>query len=77
MKVSDDWLCMTLIWKQLFAVHDGNLEFRSGKGWGWCLIGIHPSGKTDDNETYLICEESIGMILDAEQPEGVQIIREL
>ena len=59
-----------------FTVHDGNLEFRSGKGWGWCLIGIHPSGKTDDDEPYLICEESIGMILDAEKPEGVQIICE-
>ncbi len=40
---------------------------------GWCLIGNHPSGKHENNDSYLICEESMSMLLDAEQPDGVSI----
>ncbi len=57
-----------------FTVHDGNLEFRGGRGWGWCLIGNHPSGNTEDDEPYLICKESIGMIVGVKQPDGVAIV---
>ena len=57
-----------------FIVHDGNLEFCGGRGWDWCLIGNHPSGNTADDKPYLICEESIGMIVDAKQPDGVAIV---
>ena len=43
---------------------------------GWCLIGNDPSGKPEDNEPYLICEESIGMIVDVKQPDGVAIVHQ-
>ena len=55
---------------------DGSLEFHGGRGWRWCLIGNHPSGTPEDNGPYLICEESIGMFLDAEQPDGVAIVHQ-
>ncbi len=58
----------------MFTVHDGNLEFHNGRGWGWCLIGNHPSGNTEEDEPYLICEECIGMIVDSQQPKGVEIV---
>ncbi len=31
-------------------------------------------GNIEDNKPYLICEESIGMIVDSKQPEGVGIV---
>ncbi len=37
---------------------------------------MEQSGNTEDNEPYLICEEFIGMIVDAQQPEGVEIVHQ-
>ena len=37
-------------------------------------IGNHPSGNPEDDKPYLICNESIGMIVDAEQPDGVATV---
>ncbi len=57
-----------------FNVNDGNLQSFSGRGCGCFFIGDHPLGNTEDDEPYLICEESIGMIVDNQQPEAMEVV---
>ena len=54
-------------------IHDGNLEWKHGK---WRLIGTHPFGNTDNDETFFINVMPIAMILDTAQPDGIEVIRE-
>ncbi len=40
------------------------------------MIGNHPSGKPEEDQPYLICEEYIGVILDAKHPERELIVHQ-
>ena len=58
-----------------FKVHGNNIEYRSGRGGGWCVIGDSTDEKVED-ETFKIGDMLIEMIAETDQTEGVEIVRE-
>ena len=58
-----------------FTVHGNNLEYRSGRGGGWCVIGDSTDEKVED-EPFKIGDMMIEMTAETDQAEGVEIVCE-
>ena len=60
-----------------FTINGNNLEYRSGRGGGWCVIvnSIYENKKVE-YEPFKIGDMLIEMIAETDQTEGVEIVRE-